>query len=80
MTLTSKDGLTKVLTITNRMIYEKWPKLTDSVKQQVWPWQFLIEATWTQMYGISSPLSRSYGLLESSLELQRKEQTALSTR
>ncbi|KAI0237347.1 Integrator complex subunit 3 [Lamellibrachia satsuma] len=35
MTLTSRDGLTKVLTVTNQLIYEKWIKMQDTPRTQL---------------------------------------------
>ena len=35
ITLLNQDGMNKLLTITNQLIYEKWIKLTDMCRTQV---------------------------------------------
>jgi len=35
ITLLNQDGMNNVLSVTNRMIYEKWIKLTDMCRTQV---------------------------------------------
>jgi hypothetical protein len=35
LTLVTRDGLTKIMTLTNQIIYEKWIKLVDTPRTQV---------------------------------------------
>ena len=35
VTLLNQDGMNKLLTVTNQLIYEKWIKLTDMCRTQV---------------------------------------------